>query len=85
MISAGVEGENKALISIDGKPVEYTKTENPDQRGLHIVVINSVNGKIKNAQVFDTHTDCEELDDFIFENTVEDGFIVLVACKEDCT
>lgn len=53
-------------------------------RGLHIVCINPHTYNIESAQVFDTYETCEHLDNFINKG-VPENFIVVAACKDDCT
>ena len=50
---------------------------------MHIVVFNPFAGKIVSAQVFDTYQTAAGFDNFITQ-TLPDGFIVIVACKDEC-
>ena len=59
------------------------KNENGHSRGLHIVVINTFNGRVETAKVFDTYKGSQEFDKFIRDDILE-GFIVVAACKDDC-
>ena len=61
----------------------YDSSEQADRRGLHLVIIDPTNGKVKSSQVFDTHKSSELLEDFI-NTTIPEGHIVVAACKEDC-
>ena len=45
--------------------VYLEKNENDHYRGLHIVIINSTNGKIEHAKVFDTYKSSSLLETFI--------------------
>ena len=81
--SAGYVAGNSAEITIDGKAVEVSKNENNHLRGLHVVVVNAVNGKVETAQAFDTCETGVEFDKFIAEG-VPEGRIVVAACKDDC-
>ena len=82
--SAGFEGGNMAEISINNVPVEIKKNENNDYRGLHVVLINHDDGKVILAQAYDTYQTSEKLDELISE-IVQEGQIVVAACKDDCT
>ena len=49
---------------------------------MHIVVIDPKNGEIEWARVFDTHESSEEFEEFC--GKIQQGHIVVAACKEDC-
>ena len=51
---------------------------------MYIVVINPNNGKVEASKVFDTHEESEQFDEFITTDSYPDGFIIAVACKDDC-
>ncbi len=53
--SGGYESGNMAGIMINDIPVQFEKNENNHLRGLHIVIINSMNGKVEMTRVFDTY------------------------------
>ena len=69
---------------MNDKVIKTGKNENNNERGLHIVVINPLNGKVLKAKVFDTYTDCKSLDTFI-KKEVKNGQIIVAACKDECT
>ena len=81
--SAGFEGGNYAKITVDGEVIDCGKNENGHDRGVHIVVINPLTGKVRNAKVFDTYKSSEEWNNFIL--TVPQGYVVAVACKDECS
>lgn len=65
------------------------KNENGHYRGLHIVSISPLSGKVQWAEVFDTHKSSEKLERFIVNylfrpQTAEEGEIIVVACKDEC-
>ena len=51
---------------------------------MHIVLINPSNGKIEFAQIFDTHMNKDSMDVFM-EKRLPLGFIVIAACKDECS
>lgn len=51
--------------------------------GLHLVVINPLNGNVVLARVFATYQTSEELDQCICQS-IPDGHIVVAACMDDC-
>ena len=59
------------------------KTKNTHHRGLHMVIINSENGKVETAKVFDTYKSSKEFDEFTARD-LPYGHIVVAACKDDC-
>ena len=73
---------NTTYISVD-------PNENGHFRGLHIVIVNPMNPKdIILSAVFDTYKSSEVLDQVIkesIEKGVPDGYIIIAACKDDCT
>lgn len=81
--SAGYNGANEAKIMVNDELIQLEKNENGHFRGLHIVVINRQNGKIKEAKVFDTYKASEKFEEFI-DHEVPGGHIVVAACKDDC-
>ena len=83
--SAGPEAGNFAKISLNDCPVPIEdKHGDSNQRGLHILVVNPATGKIHTASVFDTYARSSEFDDFI-EGGIPRDFIVVAACKGDCS
>lgn len=54
-ISSGFNGGNYAEITLNGSKVWIEKNDHNHFRGLHIVIINPLNGKLLFGQVFDTH------------------------------
>ena len=81
--SAGFKGGNFAKISINDAQVEVEKNDRGHDRGLHIVVIDPVNGEVELAKVFDTYWDSKEFETWIYQG-IPDGSIVCAACKDDC-
>ena len=76
-------GGNEALITINHVPVECEVNENNHYRGMHMVIINPINGKILYSKVFDTYKTGDLFENFI-TNCVEDNTIVVAACKDEC-
>ena len=81
--SAGHDGGNHAEITLNGVPVFPEKNENDHLRGLHIVVLNPIDGKVLVARAFDTYATSKGFDKFITKGMPE-GLIVIAACKDDC-
>ena len=52
-------------------------------RGLHIVIINHLNGKVEVAKVFDTSKSSVEFEHFTAFR-IPEGHIVVAACMDDC-
>ena len=48
------------------------------------MVIDSSTGEVQVARVFDTYKSSVEFDKFI-EGDLTEGFIVIAACKDECT
>ena len=48
------------------------------------MIINPARGQVEEAKVFDTYNSSAEFDKFI-ENDIPDGYILVAACKDDCT
>ena len=83
-VSSGAhESGNFARITINDVPVEVEMNEHNHDRGLHIVLINSSNGQVQLAKVFDTYRTSDAFDAFIAEGLPEES-IVVAACKDDC-
>ena len=84
--SAGFLAGNTANIRVDDQLIEFDNSElrNHDQRGLHIAVINTLTGHVETAQVFDTYKSSEEFDIFV-NKEIPRGFIIIAACKDECT
>lgn len=82
--SAGFEGGNIAKITIDNIEVKCVGNSEHDSRGLHLVIINPHNGHVEKAEVFDTFKSSASIEAFIFNYYVDDGFIVVAACKDEC-
>ena len=57
--------------------------ENNGHRGLHVVVISPITGKMQEARCFDTYESCDYLDEYI-EFDIAKGDIVVAACQDDC-
>ena len=84
VISAGHKAGNYAKIMINSLPIlSMKKNENGHLRGFHIVTINPVNGKVKDARVFDTYRSSEKFDEFIM-TSIPHGYIVALAGCDDC-
>lgn len=47
--SAGFDGDNLAIIVVNGVWLYCERNENNHYRGLHVAVINSRNGRIKSS------------------------------------
>ena len=65
VISAGFDSDNIAKILINDNLIEVEKNESGHLRGLHIVVISPINGKVISAKVFDTYKSSAGLNDFL--------------------
>lgn len=81
--SAGMNAGNFAKITINDKLVKVHENENNHERGLHIVIINKLNGEVEYAEVFDTYKSSRKLDKFV-KSQLPEGCIIVVACKDDC-
>ena len=81
--SAGFSGGNFAKITINDTPVNFKDTTK-DQRGLHIAVINPSDFKVSTCQIFDTYKSSSDFEAFT-KNVIPDGYIVVAACKDECT
>ena len=82
--SAGFDGGNFALVTLNGLQVDIDYNEDDHYRGLHIVVYNPFEGKIEAARVFDTYRTSTQLDEFI-DDGVQKGHIVVAACMDECS
>ena len=49
-------------------------------RGLHVVLVNPLNGKIVFSKVFDTYTSSDLFEKFILELEKSQNSIVIAAC-----
>ena len=49
------------------------------------MVVNSLNGAVEVARVFDTYKESEEFDGFIRGHIIPEGHIVVAACMDECT
>ena len=49
MISVGFKGGNYAKIIIHDKAINFNQNESGNFRGLHLVIINQLTGKIEKA------------------------------------
>lgn len=81
--SSSFNVQNVAKIIINGVPVEMEANCNGDYRGLHIVVMNSQDGLVETAKVFDTYESSTLFEEFI-ETAIPDGHIVIAACQDEC-
>lgn len=52
-------------------------------RGLHIVLINPKNGKVELAKIFDTYKSSDLFDNFIKNEEIPEGYIIVAACQDD--
>lgn len=80
--SGGFNAGDFAIITLNKTKVYVSKNINNHLRGLHLVVINPINGFIESARCFDTYIDSHELDTFI-ATSIPKGYIVAAACKDD--
>lgn len=83
-MSGGFKGGDFAKIFIHDVQVHVAVNEHGHTRGLHIVIINPGNGKVMFAKVFDTYKRSDTFDAFVAKG-VPDGYIVVAACKDECT
>ena len=81
--SSGFQAGNTALISINDIPVKMNKNESGHFRGLHIVVINSLDGKVEMTKVFDTYKSSEGFNKYLTHD-IPDGYIIIAACSDEC-
>lgn len=82
--SSGFDGANLAKITINDEKVDFEKdSENHDDRGLHIVVLNPQNGKAIYSKIFDTYKSSARLESFIDHYVFKD-MIIVAACKDEC-
>ena len=65
VISAGFDSGNLAKILINDKLIKVETNESGHLRGLHIVVISPINGKVIEARVFDTYKSSVGLNNFL--------------------
>ena len=54
-------------------------------RGLHVVVIDPFDGKVKFAKVFDTYKDSMDLEYFITSEHIPRDFIIVAASEDDAS
>ena len=71
------------MISINDIPVKMIDNETGHSRGLHIVVINSYDGKVEMTKVFDTYKTSEGFHEFI-DHAIPEGHIIVAACQDEC-
>ena len=84
MVSAAFGGGDSTYITLNGEAVEVGgSNEEGQKRGLHIVVLDPLAGKVSSAQVFDTYESSSALDTFIAQDR-PDGSIIIAACHDDC-
>ena len=84
VVSAGFNSGNKALITLNDVQIFVEANDSNHYRGLHVVVINPVDGKIVIAKVFDTYKSSEEFELFITNHKPPEDSIVIAACKDEC-
>lgn len=82
--SSGFSGDAFAQITVNNFPVNLQKSSEANAPGLHIVVINPLNGDIEFAKVFDTSKSSKEFDEFVTSGCKE-GYIIVATCEDDCT
>ena len=80
-----MDSTNIAQITINNQIVSVEKNENGHFRGLHIVVVDPLNGEVQSANVYDTYAKQNVFEAFIKSNEIKDGSIVVAACKDECT
>ena len=51
---------------------------------MHIVVINRKTGRVEAAKVFDTYKRSDNFDEFISDDGIAFGSIIVAACMDDC-
>ena len=81
--SAGHHAGSLAEITINNEPIRIEMNENGHYRGLHIVIINPLNGKVEYSRAFDTYMSSMAFESFI-DLGLPPGSIVVAACKDDC-
>ena len=62
VISSGLKGSNCAKIKINEAPIVFNPNENGHYRGLHIAIIDLIDGNIDFSKVFDTFKSSEKLE-----------------------
>ena len=63
--SSGFDSGNIAKILINDNLIEVEKNESGHHRGLHIVVISPVDGKVIASKAFDTYKSSNGLNHFL--------------------
>ena len=87
-VSAGYNAGNFAKITINDiliNPEAKASDIGRTNRGLHVIIMDSADGSISLCLVFDTYKSSDEFEDWISKNNVNEGMIVIAACKDDCT
>ena len=82
--SAGVFGGDYAHITINDIPRFVKMNESNNYRGLHIVILDAITGKVVEARVFDTFTSSEPFEKFLAQG-FPDGTVFIAACRDECT
>ena len=59
--------------------------ENNHDRGMHVVIVDSRNGDIVHAKIFDTYVSSKLFEEFIQALDIPKGYFVLAACKDECS
>ena len=83
--SAGYASGEQTEITVNGKAVKPETNENGHFRGLHIVLINPLSGKVELSKVFDTYSSPGGFEYFIQGNVIPLSYIVVAACQDDCS
>ena len=72
-----------ACISINDVVLQMDRNESGHDRGLHLVIINPLNGAVELSQVFDTYKGDHKLPS-VSTRYIPPGYIIVAACKDDC-
>lgn len=78
-----VSSKERAKVLIDDKEV-YTSS-NPEQRGIHVAVLNQATGGLMAARVFDTYLPGSDEAMVVFINSISDGRILCLSIMDEGT
>ena len=68
---------------IDKIAIEVDANESGHHRGLHLVIMNPLNGVVEFAKVFDTYKTSKTMMKFLL-NEIPKGYIIIAACQDEC-
>ena len=82
--SAAFYAGNYSKVTLDDVHIQLRKNSSGHYRGVHIILINPISGKVEFAKVFDTYKSSIALNNFIESKMIKEGTVVVVSCKDDC-